>query len=208
VHKLLKFIWLGALLTIPLAASDAIFFSRTFPGSGPPYFEVRVDTEGHGSYKESHDEEPLEFTLSNETREWLFSKAAALDHFKGKLASKRKVAFTGDKVLRFESNGATQGEAKFSYTEDETASELVTWFVRVSETERYYIDLERALQFDRLGVNDALLNLHTAYDNGRIVAPEQFLPILRKVVDQQKIMHVARSRASALIERITAPPKE
>ena len=103
---------------------------------------------------------------------------------------------------------AGEGEAKFSYTEDATASELVLWFLRVSETERYYIALERAVQFDRLGVNDALLSLHSAYDKGRIIAPEQFLPLLEKVVAQQKIMHVARSRASALIESIQAPKPE
>jgi hypothetical protein len=192
----------------PLAALDTIFFSRNFPGSGPAYFEVQIDSEGKGSYKEAPDEEPLLFTLSDETKNWVFAKAAALDRFNRTLASTRKVAGTGARILRCETDGAPQGEAKFAYTDDETASELVTWFLHVSETERYYIDLERALQFDRLGVNDALLNLHAAYDKGRIIAPEQFLPILRKVVDQQKIMHVARSRASALIEQISAPAKQ
>ncbi len=200
---------LGVVCAIPGVAGDAIFFSRTFPGSGPAYFEVEVDSEGHGVYREAPDEEdPLTFKLTAETREWLFAKAAELDHFNRDLASQRKVAFTGDKVLRFESDGTAKGEAKFVYTEDPVATELVSWFFRVSETERYYIDLERAAQFDRLGVNSALLKLHSAYAKGRIVAPEQFLPILEKIVAQQKIMHQARARASALIEQITAPPAE
>ena len=203
MHKLLKTILLTAVLASSATAADAIFFSRTFPGSGPPYFEVRVDSDGAAVYREAPDEEdPLTFTLTAEDRDWLFAQATELEHFNRKLASKRKVAFTGDKVLRFETDGETKGEANFVYTEDETAAGLVSWFLRVSETERYYIDLERAVQFDRLGVNDSLLNLHTAYDKGRIVAPAQFLPLLEKVVAQKKIMHVARARASALIERI------
>lgn len=184
-------------------AADAIFFSRTFPGSVPPYFQVEIDADGKAIYREAPDEEdPLTFTLTAATRDWLFAKAGELDGFQRELASKRKVAFTGDKVLRFEAGGATRGEAKFVYTEDPVAAELVTWFLRVSETERYYIDLERALQFDRLGVGDSLLKLHSAYDKGRIVAPVQFLPLLEKVVAEQKIMHQARARASALIEGI------
>jgi hypothetical protein len=190
-------------------ATDAIFFSRNFPGSAPPYFDVLVDSDGQVVYREATDEEdPLTFTVPAEDRDWLFAKAAELDHFNRDLASKRKVAFTGDKTLRFDSNGRPKGEAKFTYTENTAASELVTWFLKVSETERYFIALERAVQFDRLGVNDALLNLHAAYDKGRIVAPEQFLPLLEKVVGQEKIMHVARSRASALIEQITASAAE
>jgi len=203
VHKLLK--TLGVLLALAISgtAADSIFFSRSFPGSAPAYFEVEVDSEGEAVYREAPDEEdPLTFTLSAEDREWLFEQAQALDHFNKELSSKRKVAFTGDKVLRFVSDGESKGEAKFVYTQDETAAELVTWFFRVSETEKYYIDLERAVQFDRLGVNDALLALHSAYDRGRIIAPRQFLPLLERVVAEQKIMHQARARASALIEGI------
>jgi hypothetical protein len=190
-------------------AADSIFFSRTFPGSGPPYFEVVAGEDGRVTYRESPDEQdPLTFSLSHQTRDWLFAKARELDNFNRKLESKRRIAFTGDKVLRFESDGAPKGEARFAHTEDEAAAEIVVWFLRVSETERYFIDLERAVQFDRLGVNDALLNLHAAYEKGRVVAPEQFLPMLEKIVADQKIMHVARARASALIEGITAPPSE
>lgn len=204
MRNLLKRMILAGMVVSQAAAADAIFFSRTFPGSAPPYFEVEVDSDGHAVYREAPDEEdPLTFTLVAGDRDWLFAQTQELELFNRELASKRKVAFTGDKVLRFESDSETKGEAKFVYTENKVAAELVTWFLRVSETERYYIDLERAVQFDRLGVNNALLALHTAYDKGRIVAPEQFLPLLEKVVAQQKIMHVARARASALIERIS-----
>ena len=203
MHKLLIAVGLTLSCAAHAGAAESIFFSRTFPGSAPAYFEVEVDDQGRAVYREAPDEEdPLSFQLSEESRDWLFGQAGALDRFNRELASKRKVAFSGDKILRFDAEGETKGEAKFVYTEDEVAAEVVTWFLRVSETERYYIDLERALQFDRLGVHDSLLKLHSAYDKGRVVAPEQFLPLLEKVVAQKKIMHVARARASALIERI------
>ena len=200
-----RILFLGLILSTAVAfAQDRIFFSRTFPGSAPEYFEVTVDESGAAQYREAPDEEPLEFTVDEAAKQELFDAAGRLDRFSKDIASKRKVAFTGDKVLRYEPAEGAPSEARFSYTEDETARQLVDWFHRASETERLLIELERVERFDRLGVNDALLALQSSYDRGRVVAPEQFLPILQKIVEQDRILHLARSRAAGLIERIEA----
>lgn len=193
---------IGVLLGLSAAAAaDSLYFSRTFPGSVPPYFEVTIDGDGSAVYKEAPDDEfPIEFQLAPEERERVFGLVDQIDFSEPFEKSKRKVAFTGDKVLRYEGEGG--GEVRFAYTEHEAAADLTTFFVYVAETERHLIALERALQFDRLGVNKALLQFQASYDKDRVIAPKQFLPLLREIVAQDKVVHLARSRASALIERI------
>ena len=112
------------------------------------------------------------------------------------------MAFTGEKTFRFDSSAGEHQEIKFSFSEDLDAKALVDWFDRIALTERHLIDLERAAQFDRLGVNKALLLFQTSFDDGRTVAPQQFLPILKKIAAGAKYVHVARSRAASLVERI------
>ena len=41
---------------------------------------------------------------------------------------------------------------------------LLDWFERIAETERGFIELERAVKYDKLGVQNALLLLQTTRD--------------------------------------------
>lgn len=203
-RRLLLGLTLGAAARLTAAEGARLFFSRNFPGSAPAYFEVSVDAAGAVSYRESPDEDPLEHQASAETVRWLFETADKLDRFRQPLASSRKTAFTGDKILRYQSEGGETSEAAFVYTEVDEAKELVSWFLKLAETERHLIELERALRFDRLGVNKAVGALESSYNRDRVVDPEHLLEMLRKINDDKKIIHLARSRAAALIERIEA----
>ncbi len=67
------------------------------------------------------------------------------------------------------------------------------------------------MRYDKLGVNDALLLLQITYEHKRLVAPEQFLPLLDRVVKNESYVHIARERAASLAESIrkpSAPPQE
>ena len=111
--------WLCLLLWTAAAfgagAGDArLFFSRTFPGSAPPYMEVRVAATGDAEYREAPDEElPLKFKLADEETAAVFALAEKLDYFRHPLESPAKVAFMGTKLLRYES-GDGQSEVKTS----------------------------------------------------------------------------------------------
>ncbi len=204
LHVVVRCALLALAAALALPAADAIFFSRDFPGSGPPYFDVTVERTGKAVYREALDDEfPVEFEVQGAELERVFELAESLDRFRTEIASSRKTAFTGNKIFRYAADGGETTEAKFVYTENATANELLGWFNKVGETERHIIELERVVQFDRLGVNKALLQFQISYDKGRVVAPEQFLPILTKITEQQKIIHLARARAASLIERIT-----
>lgn len=194
------------LLCISLRGAEIenrIFFSKSFPGSVPAYFEIELSSSGETLYREAPGEaDPLTFKLRPEETGEIFGLVEKLEYFKRPVASSRKVAFTGEKTLRFESSVGERQELKFSFSEDLDAKALVVWFERIAQTERHLIELERAAQFDRLGVNKALLQFQTSFDDGRTVAAEQFLPILKKIAEGSKYVHVARSRAASLVERI------
>jgi hypothetical protein len=189
----------------PEQGVEQIFFSKSFPGSKPSYFEVTVDSTGKASYREDEtDEEPLEFKVRQEELLEVFELAERLGRFEGSFESNLKVAFTGTKTLRYITAAGDARETQFSYSTDKNAQAMVEWFEKAGETERHRIELERVVQFDRLGVNKALLLFQSSYDDGRVVGAEQFLPILRTIAEDSKFMHMARTRAASLVERIAA----
>jgi len=126
-----------------------------------------------------------------------------LGHFNHPLESPLKVAFMGMKTFRFEA-GPEKQEVKFNYSEDPDAQALLDWFERISESEEHVINLERTVKYDKLGVNEALLLLQISYERKRLVAPQQFLPLLDRVVKNDSYMHMARERAAGLAEAIRA----
>jgi hypothetical protein len=172
--------------------------SKSFPGSVPAYSEVRIDAEGNCEYREDpKDEDPLKFKISQEDREAMWDLAKKLDHFTRPLESGLKVARMGDKTFAWEKNAVT-----FNYSEDENAKALLDWYEKICETERSYITLETAAKYDKLGVEKALLQLEISWDNKRIVAPEQMYPMLNRIAKNEGYMHMARSRAANLIDRM------
>ena len=187
------------------AGEPRLSFTKSFPGSTPAYVEINIEKTGEAEYKEEpRDENPLKFKLSDAEAKAMFELADKLNHFAGPLDSGLKVAFMGKKTFRWEGEGDPH-EASFNYSENLEAKTLLDWFERISETERGLIDLERAVRFDKLGVNDSILRIEATRDQKRLVAQEQFLPLLDKVVKNEKYLHMARTRAAALTERIRAP---
>jgi len=185
---------------------DGIFFSKSFPGSKPEYFEVSVDATGKASYREDQTEEqPLEFTLAKDETRAVFDLAERLGRFERSLQSDLKIAFTGAKTLRYTNSAGDVQETRFSYSTDKDAQAIVGWFEKAGETERHRLELERVVRFDPLGVNKTLLLFQASFDDGRVVAAAQFLPILKTIAEQPKFMHMARARAASLVERIEAP---
>ena len=182
-----------------------LFYSRSFPGSVPAYFQVTLDQNGDAEYREAPDEDnPLKFHLAEaETRE-VFGLAEKLEYFKHPLESPAKVAFMGMKTLRYE-NGDQKSEVKFNYSEDPQARELVDWFERMGESAEHRIELERTAKYDRLGVLKALLLLESAMDRKRLVGLDQYLPMLERIAKNESYMHTARARASEIAEAIRNP---
>ena len=188
-------------------ASPRLTFSKSFPGSLPPWEEITVDRSGAGQYKEDpKDEDPLKFQMTEAQTAAMFGLADKLEHFSHPLESKLKVAKMGLKTFRFEDeNKAT--EVKFNYSEDPDAKALADWFEWIAASERGLIKLETAVKFDKLGVQEAILQVEVLRDQKQLIAPEQFLPMLDRVAKNESFLHMARERAAALAEGIRALPK-
>lgn len=184
------------------AESPRIVYSKFFKGSKPEYVSIALERSGQAVFKEDpKDDNPIQFQLAEAETSEIFDLAGKLDHFKHPLESGLKVANMGIKTFRFE-NGADASEAKFNYSEDVNAKALADWFEKITETEEHLIDLDRVVHFDKLGVNDALLQLEITFDRKRLVAPQQFLPLLDRVIKNDSFLHIARARAASLSEAI------
>jgi len=200
--------WIFALLfacSLGAATGPGLFYSRSFPGSSPAYFQVSLDRGGNVEYREAPDDDnPLSFHLSESDAGEVFGLAEKLEYFKRPIESHAKVAFTGAKTFRYE-NGADKTEIKFNYTEDPSARDLTDWFERMGESARDRIDLERTAKYDRLGVLDALLQIESAMNRKRLVAADQYLPMLDRIIANESYMNAARERASKIAAAIRNP---
>ena len=196
---------------IPLFASVAfaadgprLFYSRAFPGSTPAYFDLTVESNGDTVYREAVDDElPVKFHMSEAESHEVFALADKLDHFKHPLEAVLavKVAFMGTKTFRFE-DGDAKSEVKFNYTEDVSGKALQEWFERMAESAEHRDNVERAAKYDHLGLVQAMNLLASAYERQRLVAVDQFLPILDRVAKNETYMHTARALAAEMAEAI------
>jgi hypothetical protein len=179
-----------------------LLYSKSFPGSVPPYFQVTLDQNGDAEYREAPDEDdPLKYRLTEAETHEVFGLAEKLDYFKHPLESPVKVAFMGTKTFRWE-NGDRKSEVKFNFSDDPSARDLADWFERMGESAQHRIELERTAKYDRLGVLKALLLLESAMDRKRLVGLDQYLPTLDSIAKNESYMHTARARAAEIAEAI------
>jgi hypothetical protein len=181
-----------------------IFYTKSFPGSVPAYVAITIDNSGAGEYREAPDDEtPLKFRVKENEIKEIFDLTDKLDHFKRSLESPLKVAFMGTKTFRLES-ATEKAEVKFNFSEDPAARDLTDCFEKISESAQHRISLERAAKYDKLGVMKAMLLFESSWDRKRVVAAEQFLPILDRIAKNETYLHEARLRAAKLADAIRA----
>ncbi len=200
------------LLLLPLLASTLaagtprLIYSRAFPGSSPEYFQIVVEQTGGLEYSESlADGQPLRAHLAESQTAPLFQMADELGRFKTPLESGLKVANTGKKIFRYEDGNGGGSETTFNYSVNETAQHLLEKMEEIAATERAYLDLDRTIHFDKLGVNDALAEIESLWLRKQLAAPEQFYPLLTRVATHETFMHLARDRAARLKEEFERP---
>jgi hypothetical protein len=197
------------LLLVSCAAASAgpqLFYSKYFKGSVPEYVAIHIERTGETTYQEAKDDDnPIKIQLASADAQQIFSLAEKLNQFRRPLEAGLKVANMGLKTFRFE-DGAQRHEVQFNYSQDADAQALLDWFERITETEGHFVNLDRTVHYDKLGVNDVLLQLQISWDHKRIVAPEQFLPLLDRIAKNESFLHLARERAAGLAEAIRKPP--
>jgi len=188
------------------SAEPRLFYSKYFKGSVPEYVAIQIERTGQVTFQEAKDDDnPIKIQLPNADAQQIFSLAEKLDRFQRPIESGLKIANMGLKTFRFEDN-SEKHEVQFNYSQDADAQMLLDLFERITETEQHFINLDRTVHYDKLGVNDILLQLQITWDRKRVVAPEQFLPLLDRIVKNESFLHLARERAAGLAESIRKPP--
>jgi hypothetical protein len=181
------------------AAAPKLTYIRSFPGSDPAYFQIRIDHEGSLEYQESPtDEHPVKVQLTEAEFTPLFTDAERLNYFKSPLESGLKVANTGKKTFRYEAADGAASVSTFNYSTDETARDLLERFENIAATEHAYLQLDSTAHFDKLGVNDALASIEALWLHKQLVAPQQFIPLLTRISTHESYMHLVRERAARL----------
>lgn len=199
----------GAYLLIPTVyanpAGTTITYRRVFKSSTPEFIEVKVSDQGKSTFdirQLDEDADPQPFEVGPAVQKKIFELSSDLNHFANQnLDIQKKIANLGQKTFRYE-NGAEVHETSFNYTMNVSATQLMQIFEGLAKQQEDLTLLQRSAQFDRLGVNDALLQFEADMDRRLLPEPERILPVLDKIAADSHFVEIARTRARALAERI------
>jgi hypothetical protein len=198
-------LWLAVSAAVAASPDGAtVTYRRVFKGSTPEFIEVKI-SDGKCTFdiRQLDDEaDPEAFEVGADVRKKVFDLAADLKNFVGpSLDIQKKIANLGEKTFRYE-NGAETHETTFNYTVNASATQLMQIFEGLARQQQDLVLLQRQAKFDRLGVNDALMQFETDMDHRLLPEPERLLPVLDQIAGDPHFVEIARSRARALAERI------
>ncbi len=199
--------WLASsVFPAPAACEAKLKFRRVFKGSSPELIEIGVREDSDlASYEiRQLDEDPgaSPFQVGPALRSKMFELAAELKHFQGQdLDVHRKIAYLGEKTFHWEC-GAEVHETKFNYTMNQAASQLLQIFEGLARQQEDADLISRRMKYDRLGVNDALLQFESDLNRSLLPEPKRLLPMLEQIAGDAKFVDIARQRSRSLAARI------
>jgi hypothetical protein len=186
-------------------AGATITYRRVFKGSSPEFIEVKVSDDDKAAFdirQLDDDPDPEPFEVAPAVQRKIFELAGELHHFAVQnLDIQKKIANLGEKTFRYE-NGAEVHETSFNYTLNPSATQLMQIFEGLARQQQDLVLLQRRAKYDRLGVNDALLQFESDLEHRLLPEPERLLPVLDQIAADSHFVEIARTRARALAERI------
>lgn len=196
----------GPGLAVPDSCSAKLTFRRVFKGSSPEFIEISVredsDLAAYEIRQLDEDAGASPFQVGAALRSKMFELATELKHFQGQdLDVHRKIAYLGEKTFHWDC-GAEVHEAKFNYTMNAPASQLLQIFEGLARQQENADLISRRMKYDRLGVNDALLQFESDLNRSLLPEPKRLLPMLEQIAGDSKFVDIARQRARSLAERI------
>jgi len=192
--------------TSTAATGAKLSFRRVFKSSTPEFIEIAIREDSDDATYEirqlEDDPGAAHFQVSSALRSKMFALADQLHHFQGQdLDVHRKIANLGEKTFGWE-RGAETYEVKFNYTLNSTASQLLQIFEGLARQQELLGLLERRMKYDRLGINDALLQFETDLNRNLLPEPQRALPTLDQIAGDARFVDIGRQRARSLAERI------
>jgi hypothetical protein len=196
---------LSAAASLP-GTGAKISFTRMFQGSSPEFIQITVRDDSDAATFEirqlDEDAGALPFIVSAGLRAKIFGLAGDLHNFQGQdLDVHRKIANLGEKTFHWQ-QGTVSHETKFNYTLNPAAAQLLQIFEGLARQQEHYALLERRIRYDRLGINDALLQFESDLNRGLMPEPQRLVPLLEQIASDTKFVEIARQRARALADRL------
>jgi len=195
-----------AAFSAPEPSGAKLTFRRVFKGSTPEFIEISVredsDVAAYEIRQMDEDAGSSPFQVSAGLRAKMFDLAAQLKHFQGQdLDVHRKIANLGEKTFRWES-GPEVHETKFNYTLNPAGTQLLQIFEGLARQQEHVDLILRRMRYDRLGINDALLQFESDLNRSLLPEPQRVLPMLDQISGDSRFVDIARQRARSLAERI------
>ena len=167
---------------------------------------IEISENGKAKYEFKQDEGAaikVDFQLKFHTVGSLlemFTRADFLNEAKD-FVSLRQVADTGTRTISLES-GPRIREVVFMHTEDKTLREIADFFDQLSRQERSLFEMNLALKHDRLDIPKQLELLEQNLRRKKLVDPERFILVLKKILADSSLMNLARKHARRLLSQI------
>ena len=174
------------------AAAAKITYRRIFKSSVPEFIEISVlensDAATYEIRQLDEDAGALPFEVSAALRTKMFQLATELKHFQGlDLDVHRKIANLGDKTFRWE-HGSESHEVKFNYTLNSSANQLMQIFEGLARQQGHVILISRRMKYDKLGINDALLQLESDFNHNLLPEPQRVVPLLEQIAEDSRFV--------------------
>ena len=196
----------SATFALPNPSGSVFTYRRIFKSSVPEFIEIKIPENSDKATFEIRqlDEDPgsTPFEIGTSLRAKIFELVGQLGRFKGlDLDVHRKIANLGEKTFQW-SSGAETYEVKFNYTLNTSATQLLQICEGLARQQELLELLQRRAKYDRLGVNDALMQFESDLNKGILPEPSRALPLLDLVSNDSRFVEIARQRARALAERL------
>ncbi len=171
-------------------------YTITVANNGATHFSGTGDATENGE----NDSFQQDFTMSPANVQKVFQWAKAADYFQGQFEAKQKnIAKTGTKTLEFHGPGV-DNSTTYNYSPNPNIQQLTKLFQSIAVTIDYGRKLAYQYRFDKLGMDTRLRELVDLRANGMADELQAIEPILRKIADDDEVMHVARLEAKQLLK--------
>lgn len=199
-----------------------VTFTLDFPQAMPAHYVIRVESSGKATYRSDAPEDGvdpttyatpgkppapgdpygLNFTMSAETRERIFTLAAKLNYFRGNFDyTKGRIAASGIKTVVY-ADPTRHNETRYNWSENPLVEELTRLFQNLAQTVEFGRHLDHMYRYDRLGIDAELRRMEEAAGNNELVELQAIAPSLQRIVDDTAVLHIARLRAEKLLARL------
>jgi hypothetical protein len=204
----------GEVLTkdVVIGTAGVVSFTFTWPEAPNPHWSIEVYEDGTGRY----DRLEGNAKASAQTRRNITLSKPTLDRVRapyktvasGNCETRLKhLAQTGEKHIAYTMAGSDAwSSCTFNYSDDKSLMSAAEAFQAIAETMQTGEMLEHTHRFDRLGLDAQLVSLTAEAKDGRAIELQNIAPVLRAIVDDDRVIDRARRMAARLLQDAVPSP--